>query len=602
MKHTLIFFLSISFCFAQVDPLEFPPGHPNVTVSAIQQLQSFPVPRFKPGHTLLPNYNVMDPIYFGGYKQLGVSDNTAIDNSIIIQEIMCKDHNYMFNVNWFSGYYSQAAVTFANAHPEYKIAAMTLRAQVGGTKLWDQNFPNDHYIQNASGQFMGWGGEIVTYPYKVWRPITNFINDYAVDGDVIKNKYAGPLSGLTRNVDFVNEDGEVYPLFDAYPMDQDPVVKAARIASGLAQREFLAKMVRLNDNAYRDRFMVGKFAGGIYTGYRYDGHRGWQFPWSQAKYINSPIKGQYYSTGDLYVRWPNNWKDWVSAWHGLRWVTESRHYEIGDGDKLFSPFVAAGWSANPEEDVRPAQWLGLMKVMGMYGAEFYYTSYFVESLPAQDPKGYAWQAVIPPYAQAITSRCEDIFRNGTLLPGDMINNLHTDEWGTNIPIPYYQFSTGDPNKVVVIRKKDGVNKYAITGTIQNNSNVINSTPINAEAQINLNGQVLKFKIRRQGSTYVYDNSVYPPTFQQLDGWHQYEHPSYWIRDFEIEAENFDASNGAIKTYCAAAPDYRNFQTVLFLQANQTANYSFTTRESGNKYLFIKANGNSQLECILIELG
>lgn len=595
----LSIFLSCNFkpAFSQIDPLEFPPGHPNVTVTAIEQLQSFPVPRYKPGHTLMHNYNVMDPIYFGGYKQPGVTDATAIANSVEIQKFLCKDFHYMFNVNWFNNDYSRAAVDAANANPSFKIAAMTLRAQTtGGTKLWNQEFSNDHYIQDAQGRFMGWGGEIVSYPYKVWRPVSTWVNDYAVDGDIVRNAWAPSIAGLNRNVDFVNEDGEVYPLLDAYPMDQDPVVKAARIASGLPQREFLARQVRINDNEYRDKFMVGKFAGAFYTGYRYDGHRGYQFPWSEAKFINSQIKGQYYSTPDLYVRWPNNWKDWVSAWHGLRWVTEGRYYEISQGDFLFSPFVAAGWDENPEVDVRPAQWLGLMKVMGMYGAEFYYTSYFVEYLPANDPKGYAWQTVIPPYSQAISSRYEDILRNGSLLAGDMINNQHTDEWGTHINLPLYQFScNGKTNYVVVIRKHNTLNKYAITATIQNSSNQIGSAPLSDDAQITLNGQTLKFKIRRQGSTYIYDLTGVP-VFYQLDGWHEYKHPSYWSQDFEIEGENFDSGTGTgtVKTY-AAGTDFRSFQSVVSLSNNQVSNYSINNRSAGIKYLFVKAAGTGSCE-------
>lgn len=584
--------------FAQTDPLEYPPAN----ISAIQQLQSFPVPRYKPGNTMLPNYNVMDPIYFGGYKQPGVSDATAIANSVTIQEEMCKNYKYMFNVNWFDGAYGQAAVTFANAHPEYKIAAMTLRAQVGGSKMWDQNFPNDHYLQDSQGRFLDWSGQITAYPYKVYRPIANFINEYAVDGDVIKNKYASVLSGLNRNVDFVNEDGETYPILENAALMADPVVTQQKNASGLGWQPFLARMIRLNDNAYSARFMNGKFAGATYTEYRLDGHADYQLAWSEARFINSPIKGQYYATGDLYVRWPHNWREWVSAWHGLKWVTQSRYYELAVGDKLFSPFVAAGWSSNPEEDVRPAQWLGLMKVMGMYGSEFYYTSYFVESLPAQDPKGYAWQAVIPPYSQAISSRYEDILRNGNLLTGDMIDNTHY-AYGTNIPIPLYQFGTGDIKKVVVIRKHSTLNKYAITGTIQNSSNVINSTPINDEASINLNGQTLKFNIRRQGSTYIYDlTNPLEPVFYQLDGWHESSHPWYWSKDFDFAAPNFDASNGKIITYNFDGADYRSYQTVVALSNNQTASYSFTSREASDKYLFIKLNGSGTCSITFDALG
>ena len=592
-----LLFTGVNNTFAQVDPLEFPPGHPNVTVSATQQLQSFPVPRYKPGHTLLPNYNVMDPIYFGGYKQPGVSDATAIHTQADIQRELAKNFNYMLTLTWFTGAYNDTCVALANANPQYKACLMSLRAQTGGSKMWDQNFSNDHYLQNSSGTFLDWSGNPTAYPYKVWRP-TAPAADYSADGDVVRGYLNASLANLTRNVDIVNEDGEVYPILENYALQSDPAVTAAKNASGLGWQPFLAKKVRENDNAYRAKFMSHpRLQNAKYTEYRMDGHRDYQLAWEESRYINDPINGQYYSTPDLYVRWPNNWKDWVSAWHGLKWITQSRYYELALGDKLFSPFVAAGWDANPENDVRPAQWLGLMKVMGMYGSEFYYTSYFTESLPANDPRGYAWQAVIPPYSQAVSSRYEDILRNGSLLAGDMIDNSNY-AYGINQPIPYYQFSTGATNKVVVIRKKDTANKYAITGTIQNSSNTINSTPLIDDAQITLNGQTLKFKVRRQGSTYIYDNTnTSAPVFYQLDGWHENAHPWYWSKDFNFEAELYDNTTTAynIKTTVPAgtsAGDYRSFTSFITFPDAQTSftpiEYTFTPRVAPTTYyLWVK---------------
>ena len=45
-----------------------------------------------------------------------------------------------------------------------------------------------------------------------------------------------------------------------------------------------------------------------------------------------------------------------------------RPSEIADGDDLFSPFVAAGWSIATEANFRPAQWLGMLKILGVWGA------------------------------------------------------------------------------------------------------------------------------------------------------------------------------------------------------------------------------------------
>jgi hypothetical protein len=64
--------------------------------------------------------------------------------------------------------------------------------------------------------------------------------------------------------------------------------------------------------------------------------------------------------------------------------------------------------------------------------------------------------------------------------------------------PGYQFSAGDVRKVVMVRKKDNANLYAISGTIQPNSNMMGNAELEGDASINLNGQILKFRIRRQG--------------------------------------------------------------------------------------------------------
>ena len=51
-------------------------------------------------------------------------------------------------------------------------------------------------------------------------------------------------------------------------------------------------------------------------------------------------------------------------------------------------------------------------------------------------------------------------------------------------------------------------------------------------------------IRRQGSMYVLDTEASEPVFYQLDGWQQYEHPLYWSKEINIEAENYHESKSA----------------------------------------------------------
>jgi hypothetical protein len=613
----LSFFVSINESHAQIDPTEYPPGHPNYNnvVSAVQQLQAFPTPRFKLGHTLLPSMNVIDPTYFAGYKQPNVTDAQAIAISTTIQLELAKNFGYMLNLSWSAGGFNDAWVTLANQYPQYKRSLMTLRAQTGGSKMFYQGFPNDHYMQNAAGQFIGWNNDVITQNL-TWRP-TAPINDYAADGAYVRGQIQTSLANLVGNVDLVNEDGEVYPIIQASSVTADPVVHAAQTASGLCPLDYFADKVRQNDNAYRDQFMsLPKLTSAKYTEYRMDGKRDNQLMWEETKHMMTPINGQYYSTGDFYVRWPDNWKDWVSAWHGLKWFRHSRYHELAaqNHDKLFSPFVAAGWDQNEENNVRPAQWLGLLKQLAMFGAEFYYTGYFNEAgnynppnPPPFNPKGYAWQAVMPQYSQAITSRYEEILRNGSLMPGDMpVDGYNWDSCRNSPQSPRFQFNPDYPsapntetNKVIAIRKLDSANKYAITGTIQNSSNVINSTPLTADASINLNGQNLKFKIRRQGSTYIYDNTVpTTPVFYQLDGWHEASHPINWSHDFNIEAELFDNGTVAgptIKTEGYTGTDFRNaYSFVNFSNISRFAIYHFTPRPDPinnkpmNYYVWFKA--------------
>ena len=50
---------------------------------------------------------------------------------------------------------------------------------------------------------------------------------------------------------------------------------------------------------------------------------------------------------------------------------------------------------------------------------------------------------------------------------------------------------------------------------------------------------LHVEARRQGSTYVLDNTKKPPTIAQLDKWHENTHPYYWSQHGSIEAEMFE---------------------------------------------------------------
>jgi hypothetical protein len=327
--------------------------------------------------------------------------------------------------------------------------------------------------------------------------------------------------------------------------------------------------------------------------FQVDGQPTWRFKYSEMRQTHTMMNNQYYPTGDIYMRFPYNWRTWSSAWHGWQWVAESRREELAAGDKLFSPPVAAGWDVDETKNIRPAQWLGMLKAIAMSGAEFFYTSFFNLQAPYADPKNWVWQTVMPAYSQAITSRYEDLLRNGFLMEGDVPNDYINPAWNA------YSFKSGDLRKLVVIRKHNTNNKYAITGTLQPNSNFSGNAENAGIAEITLDGQKIKFQVRRQGSTYIYDKTNSgSPVFYQLDEWHESSHPSLWNKDFIFEGELFDNTNSGltIKTTVPAntpAGDYTNFTSFISYASATEAVYNFTPRSNTVQRQFVWVRARSR---------
>lgn len=581
-----------------VDVNDFAIGHPSVSMTAIEQLNTFPVPRFKPGNSLIKNFNWMDPKYMGGLFQSGVTTQNAVDNSVIIQTELAKNFNYHFNVELGNDLFDIAWANAANANPSFKLALTIFRAQLNGNspEITSQNKPANHYLQNSSGQFLDVNGNVSSS--KVWRP-TAPTSSYVGDGNNIYNELNNLYTRLNRDIDIVNENGEIFPHPTDVAMAKDPEVTAAKNASGLDWETFLSSKYKDNEiQSYRNIFMAHpRLANAKFTEYAIDGFPLYRMRYSQARLVNSQINGQYYATPDFYPRWPYNWRNWVSAWHGWQWIVESRVNELAVGDRLYSPFVAAGWDADETQNIRPAQWLGLLKCLGMTGAEFYYSGFFSLSAPWPDSKNWIWQAVVPSYAQAITSRYEDFLRNGELMNGDVANSYVTPT------APGYTFWAGDLRKLVVVRKHNNGTKYAITGTVQPNSNMAGNTEEESVAKITLDGQVISFKVRKQGSTYIYDKSVSgAPVFYQLDGWHEKTHPSRWTKDFNMEAELFDNNNTqvAIKTSVpagTAAGDFTNYTSYIAWPDNAVSpvavEYNFRPRSAANNELYLWVRARSR---------
>ncbi len=607
-----------------LDMNEFPPGFTNPTVSQMDQIKTFPAARMRPGNTLLRNGTLINFKYLGGYFWPGVSLATAVQNSVEIQTQLMNNFNYAIEVSTATTEYldfnnpatfSGAWIQLANQNPNIPTTVNTawphLNPQHAGfasseTYTTCKCLPNSSYLQNSSGQFIDLGGNVMTTD-KILAPDAP-TDSIVKDGLTQKFYLQRLMQSLNRPLNNIFDEAENVPNYRvafAGP-SMDASVAAQQSASGLDWYTYFGKKYANFCTVYRDNFMnLPQLAGTTYQAYETEGHDDYRQKYSELRLVNTPQNGYRYPVASMYTRFPWNWRYNSSAWNGWQWFAESRINEIAAGDPYCSPAPSAGWDINEENNIRPAQWLGLNKAMAMAGAEFFYPAYFVlGSAAIQNPANYAWHVTTPGYVQGITSRYEDLFKNGYVMPGDLPINYYapTGQMG-------YSFKSGDMRKLVVVRKHNTLLKYAITGTLQPLSSVVGNAELEGPAQITLDGQILKFKVRRQGSTYIYDKTpASGPIFYMLDGWHESSHPYNWSKDFYFEAELFDVNNSNIfiKTEVpngTPAGDYTTFTSYIGFNAAASATYNFTVRGTTplTYYFWVRARAKTGTTSATVKL-
>jgi hypothetical protein len=586
------------------DPLEYATGNLN----AQQQLLSYPLPRFQPGHTMNRNFIWFGIEYFSGLQQPGVNNQQMIANAKVNVTEFYKNWNYYFLVNSNIGSYSSpanyadtnnvlsAALTaIAKRNPSYKTSAISFWPQIGGN-ISKSTLTDNHYIRNSAGQYLGTNGSVSTS--KVWSPVAPAASIIA-DGQKQKGYLQNLVAALGRPLTILNENGEAIPLVskNGVALTTDPAINTDYAASGLSVNDYRGNKYAYQTKLYRDQFMSAS-PGTIFTHYALDGQTDYRPVWNQAKTINTQINGKYYPTGDFYPRWPNNWKAWSGAWHGLGWFADCKYYELQNGDDLMSPFISAGWNIDETVNVRPAQYLAMLKILSNWGSEFFYAGYFSLAAPYPDSKNWGWQTVMPVYAQAVTSRYESILKNSTLLTGD-VPRYFLSSTTLQPNNPKYLYYTGNTNQLVSVRKLNGQEKYVITTAQMVDANTINNAPMSSYGKFKLGTDSLNIEFRRQGSVYIYDATVpSAKAFYQLDSWHQYEHPERWSKDFQFEAEIFDNNNtiAKIKTEVpsgTAPGDYRTYTSYVSFTSTPTAvEYKFSPRSSQNYYVWVRARSKN----------
>lgn len=580
----------------QIDTLQYPKGYPTSIQSVSKQLYSYPLPRYLSSHNLQRLFNWMDPNYMGGQGQPNVNTNTVIINATKIQEELITNWHYGIVVpnsgTIFNGPLSNGCplyVDLANKYPNVSLDIITLWAQLSPKKA-GYEYKKAVILDNNLHPSFYYHLDSINGKNKLLKLV---LPDSIIQIDGYTQKYylERILNYLKRPINRINENGEEPPSVSILKiLKKDSAMIKLKTELGIKSWEDFMAVKKLHlRNTYSSSFMdkIQELKNTKFNFYAVEGGPIDRFEWSIMKKCMTPINGIYYSTPDFYPRWPKNWKDWMGPWHGWKWIETGRKKEIKDGDYLFSPFVAAGWSKKQDDDIRPGQWLGLLKSLAVVGAEFYYVGYFSLSAPFNHPSTWVWQAVIPAYAQAITSRYEDVLKNGNVLFDEKSN-------------PIISYKTNDKHLLITIRKHNEKEKYIICGTYQPFSNAIKEIPENKNATIKFNNQEVTFEIRRQGSVYVYEKTPEGKTlFYQLDKWHENAHPDYWSEDFYFEAEVADTtiSNNTIFTEnIKDNNDFTSYVTYIRLEKTKITSYNFTIRDSIGieEILWIKYRGNGVL--------
>jgi hypothetical protein len=568
----------------------------------LNQLKDYPAPRYHIAAPMLKNFQWFDPEYVAG-KGTDGQNATTVATYVAIQKELYMNWNYyaMANLNVQNPNYNNYTTEFQPAgaklcadSSKWQCSAITFRLQGTGAQIWNTGLSADHYLNNGT---VNVNLNCSNDGSKYWSPAAN-TSDYEQDGIDMKAQLQALGNAIKPNkLKIINENAEYLPVIPPSTLLCDPTITRGITQSGLTPFKYLGRRAYdVSSVSYRDIFMrLPDLKGTWYTEYSVDGKvdpndgMDYRIDYAGMRLSNTPIKGFRYATPDIYFLVAKNWRNWISAWHGWEWVVQCRGYEKSFGDKFYSPFICAGFDKVEENTMRPAQFLGMTKILAASGAEFFYSGYFTLSVPYNDPKNWAWQISTPSYVQAITSRYYDCFKNGDVMDGDAPRT-----W-TNDPLkPGFSFYTGDPRKLCVVRKHNSKNKFVIVASINPVTNDSAQTEDESAATIYLNTDTITFNVRRQGSVYVYDKTGTPAVFYQVDGWHENSHPSRWTKDFLIEAENWDNSDDSVRfrvTTGNTGKNYTSYLTTAGVIANKyPLRYDFQPRGSANQnfYLWVKA--------------
>lgn len=575
----------------QINPKEFAPGHPNYSISLLKQLENFPAPRMieknNPGRLI----SWMDINYLHRETETPTDAGFGKQDprrAVHLSKLMADKWNYYVELPLLFQPASEALKTysdestipgalagFARKNPAYPVSTILFQTSLQprhigldgkGPFLTATDLPDHYYFRNESGKPVLWKNKKWLRPSVLPELATR---DGAVAGYYLKNL----VTAIGREPSLINENGEVFGHFRPLELlKQDPQVYKDFIASKLSVAGYSGRMQLEMDQAYKKAALEKSgIRNAVFSFYNLSAVQFEYWPdYAERRSLHKDSKGKVLSTPDFYPSRPGNWLTGAGALNGIKMLADGRKKEIELGDRSFSPFVSAGWSKE-EENIRPAQWLALLKAMVMMGAEYFYVGYFnvtgsqgrwPSGKGPYNPAGYAYQVAMPAYAQAIRSWVPEFFESGTLLmPSD------TEMGGAP-----FLFKGSAANDMILIRQLG--KRYLIYGSIQPNSNRAGNAPAERLTSFRLNNRLLTLPIRKQGSVYLLDESDSAAVIYQLDGWHQVEHPAYWPATIQEDAANYSRATGTTRrvTNWNAQPKNKPFKTWVELRDRGDAVY------------------------------
>lgn len=285
---------------ASYDPTEFARGAiiPTVPGNATQgvsescgvQLSQYPATRMVASVKMRPNVNWMDPHYLGGSGQKDISVENMTTNAEAIQTLLATKFNFGL-VLWFpagdKSMLSNATMKLANEHPDWPLHVV-IPGRGGGKQIHNQSLPTGCYLQDTAGNFITMAGKPAGSK-KILRITTPELAEavgcpdslFDSDGEHALSMFKVADESLTRPIDLINEDGEIFEslgqLFSNTNTSvcKDPKVQGAFEADSAPDWDTFESKWRLRLTArFRDKFLKSGLAslkGAGYSQYQVQG-------------------------------------------------------------------------------------------------------------------------------------------------------------------------------------------------------------------------------------------------------------------------------------------------------------------------------------------